>query len=1433
MEQIVVTKPNGTTYPLAIRHAATQIKTAKQTMALLGDDVVDLNVESPFPEAYGIGDKITVFGRVYKLNQLPKVKKTGVREFSYDIQFEGVQYDLLCATYDLTIDTTTNELQDVQADSLTGDLRRFATVLITNANRVFPGQWVLGTCPDTKTITLTFSETDNCLSVLQNLCSESNFNIEFEIAQNAGVNTVNFKKVGQIFPYTFQFGRGKGLYSLDRQNVSSSSIVTRLKVQGSSGNITSKYRAQRLCLPGKTKAQSYIEKADAVAKYGIIEGKKFFDDIKPTFNGSITGLVSGSVLKFIDTKMFDLNALEADGKTTKYLIEGCAAKVHFNTGNLAGYEFEVHAYDHATKTFTLVKQTDDRGDVFPSESSLAFQFAVGNEYKLLDVALPDTYEQAAESELANEGNTYYDQNSQPKVQYGLSITKSFLEKMVDNGTTVNIFAPGDYIHVKDSDIDVDKSVRIKSLTRNLLDEYEYTLTISDTVSTNITNRVISELIDIDKVININNLKDTARARANWRSSRELLNMVFDPDGDYYTDKIKPNSIETLALSVGAKSMQFGLTNTVFQPNHNGNKNLIKVQGGVLTHYTINEESARSWILADNITTLTTDSQAYYIYAKCQRVGTAGSIIFSASQIKTEHDASFYHFWIGVLNSVDTELQARSVALSYGFTMVNGRFIKTGRIESADGTTYFDLDNSEIGGTIKFLPGSTGYDNIADRPKYITDALHDSTIIDGGVILSSLLNLGYTENDVFKSMAGINGIYNAQKRGGGISAWYGGSMVDAFDYYDFTNTVFLPTLPANAAKGVDRMDGTGYRANGNLWWDDKGKVHADPLSFFVGEDYIGNNLALFQLHYLVEGNKDFSNINYVVPQKPFSSLDVLTELKIGDVKLAWDVTNNAVKILKSDGTAANLIVSGGLALHSGTPLTADNFAGLPIDGTTLYWDNGVLKSAGSGAGLSSVRVNLGSVGYDSVDGIVNLPAYPTTLPASDVYAWAKAANKPAYAYSEISGTPTSLPANGGNADFAGLLTSVSGTTSTKSVWNPQNLQYQAWGQAFLNTSIVNNDTGDLVLWLRRSEYVSGQAELCMMIDGDYYAGTGKYKVWHNGNSGTASFDWTCKNLTTAGAITGASLLSFSDGNDGRKFSIDNYGGLLFKVATGGWANGYIIEKLDGTSWTAYGSFGNGSTINYAFMGGSWDNPTFVVKPNGNVAIGTDTPQSNLHINGRLLITPYSGHGLQSNYDEGIRVASPADKWSGIFIGTSGLGDGVQQNQWCFAKNPIGILQIAPAGQLSGDNYANKGLSISADGSIVHIAGNLSVSLQVSCRNTVHTQGAAFYTSDMRKKTVIDHIDLSLLQIANAPAIRFAWKESKRIGVGGSAQYAESLIPELVMDTADGKVMDYATTAYLFSVNVAKELYKFESDTDRRIRELETEVEQLKSKRNGNL
>lgn len=701
---IIITKPNGSRVPMESRATATAITAAKQTWALNAEDTIAITVVSPFPQSYGIGDVITVFGRDYRLNRLPKVSKTGMQEYQYDLEFEGIQYDLMRVTYDVNVNTTNNQLQDIQGDSLTGDLKRFMGVLISNANRVFPGKWALGVCPETDgDNTLTFSESDNCLSVLQTLCSEDKFGVEFEIERVNGVYVINIKKtIGQTLPFVLEYGKGKGLYSISRENVSSSNIVTRLKVYGSTENITSKYRADRLCMYGKDKVSSYIEKADAVAKYGIYEGRKNFD-IKPTFTGKVSSVVDGDVLSFIDTSFpFDINAKNASGETL-YLISGVSAKVHFNSGNLAGYEFEVHAYDHATRKFTLVKQTDDRGNVFPSETSPAFQIGKNDTYKVLDIAYSRDIEESAEKKLAEEGNKYYDQNSQPKVQYSVNVTKAFIEKKLalSDGIT-NVFAPGDYLPIKDDEIGVDKSIRIKSFTRNVLDPYDYSLTISDTQTKgDITTRVISDLVDIDKVLTINNLKDPAQARANWRSSREVLNMVFDPEtGGYYKDKITPESVDTMMLSVGAKSMQFGLINTVFEPNFQGNPNLFKWKGGVLTHYTIDPDKARSWVLADGTTALQQDVP-YYIYAVCNRDNSSGTMSISATQHKVEESPNVYFFLIGILGSIDADTKVRAISLTYGFTTINGRFIKTGRIESADGTTYFDLDQSEIGGRIVF------------------------------------------------------------------------------------------------------------------------------------------------------------------------------------------------------------------------------------------------------------------------------------------------------------------------------------------------------------------------------------------------------------------------------------------------------------------------------------------------------------------------------------------------------------------------------------------------------------------------------------------------------------------------------------------------------------------------------------------------------------
>lgn len=712
MEQIIVRHPDGTTALLTSRARKSGVTKAEQSITLLGADTVAITVKSATPLTFHLGDQIDVYGKTYTLNQLPGIKKTGNRNFEYTLTFEGVQYELIDVQFLLPDDTV--------LDSFTGDLEDFLGILIGNLTRVYPGKWVLGIFPaNTEYKTLTYTE-KNCLEVLQDFCTQ--WGTEFEITQANGVRTLNIKTAGVNFPYTFRYGRTGGLYELTRQNINSKNVVTRLYVYGGNSNLGNKYRYSRLCLPGKAKNASYIENAAAIAAYGLKENTKIFDDIRPERYGEVTAAGS-AYYAFKDATMnFDLNEKDSAGNT-KWLIDGATAKVKFTTGNLAGYEFDIHKYDHATKEIQVVPFTDENGMKFPSETSAAFQFGVGDKYFFTDINLPDAYKTDAENKLLAEGNKAIAEYSQPQVQYGLSIDENFIRQFAGELTVVNLFAVGDYIPVEDEDIGVNKSVRITAFTRDLLREYKYNITLGDSVTKTTITRVIEDLQKIDNVIEINDLADPSKARRNWKASQEVLANVFDPEGHYYSEKIKPLSIETTMLATGARSQQFVLQNTRFEPNYEGNPNTVKVVGGTLVHYTI-AETVKSWQLNTATFSNLVSGTVYYIYARCQKTGTAGNIVFDTVQRKVDSDPTYYYFLVGSLSSAITDTDgkrpARLIALTYGATTINGRFLTTGRVQSADGQTYFDLDAGEIGGNIKFVSSDGSIKDVADLEEMIGD-----------------------------------------------------------------------------------------------------------------------------------------------------------------------------------------------------------------------------------------------------------------------------------------------------------------------------------------------------------------------------------------------------------------------------------------------------------------------------------------------------------------------------------------------------------------------------------------------------------------------------------------------------------------------------------------------------------------------------------------
>lgn len=245
--------------------------------------------------------------------------------------------------------------------------------------------------------------------------------------------------------------------------------------------------------------------------------------------------------------------------------------------------------------------------------------------------------------------------------------------------------------------------------------------------------------------------------------------------------------------------------------------------------------------------------------------------------------------------------------------------------------------------------------------YLKQAFKEDTTITNGVVQTSILALGYTDGSSYKIMSGSNGIYDSSKTGGGIASWWGGSMKDRNDYTS-------ENMPSDVAKGLVRFDGTGYFANGNLWWDNNGKLHADPLSFFVGPENVGDLLSIFQIV------KSGTSINYVVPRYPFQKLSISSYLELGSgYRIKVDEANNAIYVEKDGGGIVNFYATGGItALGAGTKSPQTILDALPIDTNTLSKEGGKLTVIGGGSGGNTGAISLNGQRYDSVDGVITLP-----------------------------------------------------------------------------------------------------------------------------------------------------------------------------------------------------------------------------------------------------------------------------------------------------------------------------------------------------------------------------------------------------------------------------------------------------------------------------
>ena len=208
-------------------------------------------------------------------------------------------------------------------------------------------------------------------------------------------------------------------------------------------------------------------------------------------------------------------------------------------------------------------------------------------------------------------------------------------------------------------------------------------------------------------------------------------------------------------------------------------------------------------------------------------------------------------------------------------------------------------------------------NITDLAgyKYLKDALGQTTDIDGGLVMTTLLALRDGDGNV---QSGINGAIDTNRGKKSIATWWGGQMVDK----DYNSGNLTP------ATSLIRFDGSGYLANGAIWWDVSGKVHADPTSFIISEKNLGAYLTFFEPTWK-EGSAGTSVADLVSlkPNAPFSKLGVSGDatfegaISFHGIKITYDATNKAIKI---DG---NLYATGGITAYGAGASTTGGGGGL--------------------------------------------------------------------------------------------------------------------------------------------------------------------------------------------------------------------------------------------------------------------------------------------------------------------------------------------------------------------------------------------------------------------------------------------------------------------------------------------------------------------------
>lgn len=344
------------------------------------------------------------------------------------------------------------------------------------------------------------------------------------------------------------------------------------------------------------------------------------------------------------------------------------------------------------------------------------------------------------------------------------------------------------------------------------------------------------------------------------------------------------------------------------------------------------------------------------------------------------------------------------------------------------------------------------------------------------------------------------------------------------------------------------------------------VKADKATTLAGygitDAYTKNDISGLLADYVTKsGTQDITGV------KSF-----INGLNIGDIL----VKKHSDGVVELDG---DLILTGSLTMFAQGSHTASTILdALPIDNTTLSKEGDVLSVIGGVGGGSVDGIILNGTTYspDETTKLITLPNYPTTLPASDVYSWAKQPNKPSYSFSELSSHPTTL----GGYGITDAYTKHEINTTVYSKSECDEFFVNKAGDTMTGTLLMSNDSD---IYGRSSAnsgaaYIIGyrDATISGIVMHDISAANNTKALYIQTNGYDVPSD------TGGLAITNDCVTAFGSGDNGSVFRVLNEDdvnlGALFNVAKDG-----TLTRLGNKIWDA-GNDGSGSGLDADLLDG---------------------------------------------------------------------------------------------------------------------------------------------------------------------------------------------------------------------------------------------------------